>query len=808
MSTIIVLNAGDSGAGSLRAAIAQAAATPEADTIFFDSGLTGATITLTSGPLAIVAGHGAVTIRANGAGHATGVTISGGDTTSILDVAAGATVTLNALVLSHGHAEGAVESGASAGGAITNAGTLKVMNSHISDNVAHGGSGRYRVYDSDGGSAAGGILNSGTLTVANTTFSNNTAQGGYGHHGAAGLPPLSGSPSNEGYAGGNGGAAAAGILNLAGGILALTGSSFADGSATGGEGGVGGTGGEGRYEVGYAHMGGRGGTGGNGGSSAHGVLNFGSVAGGATFSGGVAVPGLHGNGGAGGDGGQGEFETGQPGSPGDNGFDGIAGGLLLSFGTGGADTHAGFTGPETFFAGGGADTISGAGGIDYLYGQAGDDRLTGDRADNVFGGEGNDTIIVSFVQGNGIFDGGAGNGDTIDLSFSPGVTGTYNLAAVSFTTDRGGTFSGFEHVTGSASGETIIGNAASNRLAGGGGNDTLGGGGGFDTLNGGAGDDVYVSVSLGGPSNDTIFEDPGGGTDTVESKLSFSLAGIANVENLLLLDTGSIDGSGNELANLIVGNAGNNRLNGAAGNDTLEGNAGNDRLGGGAGADVMRGGAGDDIYINPVLSGAGADTIEEMAGGGTDTVQSDATLSIADTPNVERLDLTGTADINGTGNQLANLISGNSGMNILSGGSGADTLNGGPGRDVLIGGKGNDLMNGGSEADTFRFAVTQTNTDTIVGFELALDRFDLSGGAFTSRTEAAGNTTLTHAGGTIVIAGVTGLTLTAWNTLVLPAGGTASEFAASGAHTGQAAEHVALLQNPTIHLAHGDWFSA
>ena len=59
-----------------------------------------------------------------------------------------------------------------------------------------------------------------------------------------------------------------------------------------------------------------------------------------------------------------------------------------------------------------------------------------------------------------------------------------------------------------------------------------------------------------------------------------------------------------------------------AGNDTLIGGAGNDTLNGGAGDDTMVGGAGNDTYV---VDAAG-DVVTELAGEGTDTVQSSVTL--------------------------------------------------------------------------------------------------------------------------------------------------------------------------------------
>ncbi|MEG4532166.1 bluetail domain-containing putative surface protein, partial [Microcoleus sp. D2_18a_D3] len=66
----------------------------------------------------------------------------------------------------------------------------------------------------------------------------------------------------------------------------------------------------------------------------------------------------------------------------------------------------------------------------------------------------------------------------------------------------------------------------------------------------------------------------GEGTDEVRSTVTHILP--ANVENLRLQGTAVIDGTGNTLANSIIGNVANNRLNGGGGQDLLTGLAGAD----------------------------------------------------------------------------------------------------------------------------------------------------------------------------------------------------------------------------------------
>jgi Ca2+-binding RTX toxin-like protein len=163
---------------------------------------------------------------------------------------------------------------------------------------------------------------------------------------------------------------------------------------------------------------------------------------------------------------------------------------------------------------------------------------------------------------------------------------------------------------------------------------------------------------------------------------------------------------------VIAGTSQSDVLYGTTGDDLIYGYAGHDQLEGGGGADAMYGGTGNDSYYVDQVG----DTAIERAGEGSDSVYSSITYSLYGQV-VEDLSLTGTADIDGTGNTLHNRLTGNAGANVLDGGALNDILNGKAGKDVLIGGSGSDIF-------VFETAA-EARGDTINDFEHGYDRINL-----------------------------------------------------------------------------------
>src|SRR5262249_19024520 len=139
------------------------------------------------------------------------------------------------------------------------------------------------------------------------------------------------------------------------------------------------------------------------------------------------------------------------------------------------------------------------------------------------------------------------------------------------------------------------------------------------------------------------------GTDTVQATVHYRLS--ANVENIVLAGSASLQAYGNSGANVLTSNSAVN---------------------------LLVGGDGDDTYV----VNNGADFVLENGNEGTDTVH--ATVHFRLTANVENLVLDGSTDLQGYGNGDVNTLTGNGGNNLLNGGAGADTMQGGLGNDVYF----------------------------------------------------------------------------------------------------------------------------
>ncbi|WP_086946479.1 beta strand repeat-containing protein, partial [Pseudomonas frederiksbergensis] len=364
----------------------------------------------------------------------------------------------------------------------------------------------------------------------------------------------------------------------------------------------------------------------------------------------------------------------------------------------------GNSGNNVLNGGAGLDTMSGGAGNDtYVLDQAGELALLQETAD-----QGHDLLNISYTS--------TLASSTVDLSQS-------NLQNVEDVTVTGlGAFT----VIGNDLNNTLLGNAYNNTLQGGAGNDWLDGGAGADTLSGGSGDDTYVIDN----ATDKVTELADEGRDLIRTTVSYTLS--ANVEDGVLLGTAALNLAGNELDNSLTGNAAANFLNG------------------GAGQDLMIGGAGNDVYVVDNVGDVVVETGTSLSE--IDTVMSSISYTLGS--NLENLTLTGSDNLDATGNALNNVLIGNSGNNVLNGGLGADVMMGGFGNDTYI-------------VDNLKDTVTETSTlaseiDTVrssVSWTLGanLENLTLTGSDNLTGVGNALNNVLTGNSGNNVLNGGAGL---------------------------------------------------
>ncbi|MCB9994306.1 MAG: hypothetical protein H6873_11700 [Hyphomicrobiaceae bacterium] len=538
MTTFLVINSNDSGSGSLRQAIlnAEESSNPGADTITFAPWLAGETIQLQStlqiqsGKLSMsfdLDGDGLGDIILSGDNETQGVYTDATDIGLLIQVGTSANVSVTSLNAVGGGTN--VPPGYRAIAGIQNYGVLNLADSYLGDLKAYGG-GNYFY----GGNAISGIVNRGTLTVSDTEFNELRAVGGGGGN-------LNLSGYTYGY---DGGYAAVGIVNYAGGTTNLENLGIKNARLRGGDAGDGTE------------------RNGDGGDTFSGVLNLGG-----TVAGNLAV----------------NVASNIPGDPGaGDGTAGSAGATFTNQGAGGVQVHPnsaiGTQNADTpsigyadvFFGFGGNDRLIASSGLAYLYGGGGNDFLQADGIDvRMFGGTGDDVIKNTVLNSNAVMDGGTGI-DLLDVSqdiwnfefnMATGVAKTVNPLNSATFFDLSA--SNFENVNGTNQIDKITGTNGANIIVGNDGDDILKGQGGNDQILGGAGGDIL----RGGNNNDILR----GGADM----------------DHMYGDNGNDFLFGGADDDFLFGGNNNDRLRGGGGNDELDGGKGNDDLFGGDGLNTF-----------------------------------------------------------------------------------------------------------------------------------------------------------------------------------------------------------------------------
>jgi Ca2+-binding RTX toxin-like protein len=325
-----------------------------------------------------------------------------------------------------------------------------------------------------------------------------------------------------------------------------------------------------------------------------------------------------------------------------------------------AVTLVGGAGNDLLVGGGGDDSLSGGSGNDWVNGGEGSDVLTGGIGNDVYAFDNAasnqiDTVVELAGEGTDLLNFATlTTGVTADLNSITALATMAHRIVVGGASDQG---ANFENITGGSGNDTLIGNAANNVLTGNGGNDTLSGlagndqldggdgndtllgglgsdllkggigndwlngGDGYNTLIGGQGGDVYAFDNATTNQVDTVVEQAGEGTDTlnfasmtdnVTANLTSDTA-LATMAHRIVQTGGAgqaanfenaYGGSGtdtligNAANNLLMGNGGSNVLSGGGGNDELHGGTGRNILIGGAGSDVLLGGADQDVLLS------------------------------------------------------------------------------------------------------------------------------------------------------------------------------------------------------------------
>ena len=320
-------------------------------------------------------------------------------------------------------------------------------------------------------------------------------------------------------------------------------------------------------------------------------------------------------------------------------------------------------------------------------------------------------------------------------------------------TDEGANTITFGRVVGSRLGDKITGYDTGAWLDGKGGDDSLTGGAGNDVLIGGAGKDV-----LKGAGGQDIAQYAGRYADFTITRLAGDLfevrdrAGTQSSDQVSAVEWLLFDDKAVRLADMTVAPV--SAVAGLFGGVGTGGSAGGGGVGtGGVGTGGVNPNTPGPVAGTDLVGTSGKNVFEVTKAGMTvqglgdfDTVRASVSFTLG--ADVERLDLIGTAAINGTGSANNNHVYGNDASNVLQGmagidrlwgrgggdqlfgGAGNDQLYGGEGQDVIDGGAGQDKLKGGAGADVFVFRSASDSArgqgDKVLDFQTGLDKIDLT----------------------------------------------------------------------------------
>lgn len=386
----------------------------------------------------------------------------------------------------------------------------------------------------------------------------------------------------------------------------------------------------------------------------------------------------------------------------------------------------------------GPETLQGTSGNDLLNGRAGADALIGGLGDDTYNV--NDRNAKVYED----FDGGI---DTIRASI--GYALPANVENLTMVAD------GEKFATGNALPNIITGNSGVNVITGGLGNDILTGGGGKDTFSfqRGDGSDIITDFQAGPSGADLVRLKDYGFSTFEEVQAAMTQVGndthlaLSSFETLVFSNTQvtSFDSGDFLLPDIPPESQAWIRANiGTEAADTMLGSASNERFEGKGDADIYAGGIGDDTYL---VDNSGQEVTERQREG-IDTVESYISYTLPD--NVENLKLLNW-DTSGTGNDLANRITGSSGHDVINGMGGNDYLVGGAGADEFVFelGNGSDTVadfrgSETEEGDTLRFVgygpdayLTNVEDDWTIHYSGGEETFHLTGVTSLSQADYA-----------------------------------------------------------------------